>query len=114
MSIQKTLKAVKAADTSIEKQAIVEKEMARLDTLSQKDRLKEVNELMGVIDTTTEEVQWLTRLKAMKAYYGWTDEDIAKLAEYKDANSFRNSIRKTFPGLLKLAVSIFEKEHQIV
>jgi hypothetical protein len=45
----------------------------------------------------------------MKQHYGWSDADLATMAEYKNTRSYRTSIRKTFPGLLKLAIHVFEK-----
>jgi hypothetical protein len=85
-------------------------EAARFTNLPVADAIENMKDMHKAMEQSNRELEWYIRLKKMKQTYGWTDKEIAELAEYKDANSFRNSTRKSFPGLLKLAIQIFEKE----
>jgi hypothetical protein len=99
-----------ACKTDEEAQAIMTEEANRVENLDEQGFVNEIKETQAAVKHVTDEVRWHVRLKAMKQHYGWSDDDLAMMAEYKNTHSYRTSIRKTFPGLLKLAIRIFEKE----
>jgi hypothetical protein len=105
--------ALMACKTEEERQAILDAEEKRMSNMTDEQAFQEAKETAEMLKYVSDKIEWMIRLKNMKKHYGWTDENIATLAGYASANSFRNSLRKTFPGLLKLAIQVFEKEQTI-
>ncbi len=99
-----------ACETESERTAIFEAEKVRIQNMTEAESIADMRETHKALQEGNEELQWHVRLKKMKKHYNWTDETIAEMAGYKNVNSFRNSTQKTFPGLLKLGIQIFEKE----